>query len=119
MIGYLVWKNGGWRIRYYEEEINGVHILRAEVPGTPHTARGGRLQRKAMEVLRRNGVSRFLNPELVGARKVATGPLWRAMAAPPWQRRYGRFPWTFRIVNPWPGRCSGALVSRCWNKEAI
>ena len=82
MIGYLVWKNGGWRIRYYEEEINGVHILRAEVPGTPHTARGGRLQRKAMEVLRRNGVSRFLNPELVGARKVATGPLWRAMAAP-------------------------------------
>lgn len=35
-----------------------------------------------MEVLRRNGVSRFLNPELVGARKVATGPLWRAMAAP-------------------------------------
>lgn len=40
MIGYLVWKNGGWRIRYYEEEINGVHILRAEVPGTPHTARG-------------------------------------------------------------------------------
>lgn len=75
-------ENGGWRIRYYEEEINGVHILRAEVPGTPHTARGGRLQRKAMEVLRRNGVSRFLNPELVGARKVATGPLWRAMAAP-------------------------------------
>lgn len=82
MIGYLVWKNGGWRIRYYEEEINGVHFLRAEVPGTPHTARGARLQRKAMEVLRRNGVSRFLNPELVGARKVATGPLWRAMAAP-------------------------------------
>lgn len=41
MIGYLVWKNGGWRIRYYEEEINGVHILRAEVPGTPPYGPGG------------------------------------------------------------------------------
>lgn len=35
-----------------------------------------------MEVLRRNGVSRFLNPELEGGQAVATGPLWRALAAP-------------------------------------
>ncbi len=82
MIGYLVWKTKGWRIRYYEEEINGVHFLRAEIPGTPDTARGVRLQRRAMELLRRNGVSRFLNPELEGGQAVATGPLWRALAAP-------------------------------------
>lgn len=82
MIGYLVWKAKGWRIRYYEEEINGMHFLRAEVPGIPGTARGVRLRRKAVEVLRRNGVSRFLNPELEGGQAVATGPLWRALAAP-------------------------------------
>lgn len=81
MIGYLVWKTKGWRIRYYEEVINGVHLLRAEVPGGPCTARGVRLQRKALEVLGRNGVTRFLNPALAGVQSVATGPLWRALAA--------------------------------------
>lgn len=82
MIGYLIWKPGGWRIRYYEEELNGLRVLRAELPGTAHTSRGQRLQRKALEVLRRNGVNRVLNIGLSGVPPVATGPLWRAMAAP-------------------------------------
>ena len=81
MVGYLVWRAGGWRIRYFEEEFQGVRVLRAEVPGDPRTPRGIRLERRALETLRRNGVTRFLNPELT-RRRVATGPLWRAMAAP-------------------------------------
>lgn len=82
MIGYLVWKAGRWRIRYYEEEIQGMRFLRAELPEAPYTPRGLRLQRKAMDVLRRNGVSRFLNTGIAGTQGVATGPLWRALAAP-------------------------------------
>ncbi len=82
MIGYLVWNAGGWRIRYYEEEINGVRFLRAELPGIPDTARGLRLQRRALELLRRNGVSRFLNADISGTLSVPTGPLWRSLAAP-------------------------------------
>lgn len=82
MIGYLVWRTGGWRIRYFEEELQGVRILRAEVPGDPQSARGLRLGRRALETLWRNGVTRFLNQELTERKRVATGPLWRAMAAP-------------------------------------
>lgn len=82
MIGYLVWKMAVGASATTKRRSTAYIFCELRCRAHPHTARGGRLQRKAMEVLRRNGVSRFLNPELVGARKVATGPLWRAMAAP-------------------------------------
>ena len=82
MIGYLTWRGTGWRIRYYEEEIGGVKMLRAELPGPARPGRGLRLARRAVETLRCNGVTRFLNPGPGVPRTVATGPLWRALAAP-------------------------------------
>lgn len=82
MIGYLTWRGGGWRIRYYEEEIGGVRVLRAELPGLPRGRRSVHLARRAVETLRCNGVNRFLNPGPGVPRTVATGPLWRALAAP-------------------------------------
>lgn len=82
MTGYLVWREGSWCIRYYEEEICGVPLWRAELPASSSPSRRQRLMQRAASTLRRHGVTRFLGEPLCGIPGISTGPLWRAMAAP-------------------------------------
>lgn len=77
LVGYLVWRERGWRIRYFEEELEHVPLWRVELPRNSHPDRT--LQR-ALTTLRRHGVTRLLTDDSPLLPPVATGPLWRALA---------------------------------------
>lgn len=77
MVGYLVWRERGWRIRYFEEELYHVPLWRVELPKNNHP---DRTIQRALTTLRRHGVTRLLTDDAPLLPPVATGPLWRALA---------------------------------------
>ena len=77
MVGYLVWRERGWRIRYFEEEFCHVSLWRVELPRNSHP---DRTVQRALTTLRRHGVTRLLADDATLLPPVATGPLWRALA---------------------------------------
>lgn len=77
MVGYLVWRERGWRIRYFEEELYHVPLWRVELPKNNHP---DRTIQRALTTLRRHGVTRLLTDDATLLPPVATGPLWRALA---------------------------------------
>lgn len=80
MIGYLVWQDKGWRIRYFEEQICGVSLWRVELPVTEYPRRRQRLLVRSTDTLRCHGVTRLLE-ETPFFPSIPTGLLWRALAA--------------------------------------
>ena len=77
LVGYLVWRERGWRIRYFEEEFCHVSLWRVELPRNSHP---DRTVQRALTTLRRHGVTRLLADDVTLLPPVATGPLWRALA---------------------------------------
>ena len=77
LVGYLVWRERGWRIRYFEEEFCHVSLWRVELPRNSHP---DRTVQRALTTLRRHGVTRLLADDAILLPPVATGPLWRALA---------------------------------------
>ena len=77
LVGYLVWRERGWRIRYFEEEFCHVSLWRVELPRNSHP---DRTVQRALTTLRRHGVTRLLADDAPLLPPVATGPLWRALA---------------------------------------
>ena len=77
LVGYLVWRERGWRIRYFEEEFCHVSLWRVELPRNSHP---DRTVQRALTTLRRHGVTRLLADDATLLPPVATGPLWRALA---------------------------------------
>lgn len=77
LVGYLVWRERGWRIRYFEEEFCHVSLWRIELPRNSHP---DRTVQRALTTLRRHGVTRLLADDAPLLPPVATGPLWRALA---------------------------------------
>ena len=57
LVGYLVWRERGWRIRYFEEEFCHVSLWRVELPRNSHP---DRTVQRALTTLRRHGVTRLL-----------------------------------------------------------
>ena len=82
LVGYLVWRERGGRIRYFEEELYHVPLWRVELPKNNHP---DRTIQRALTTLRRHGVTRLLTDDAPLLPPVATGPLWRALA--------GHLPW--------------------------
>lgn len=78
MTGYLVWRERGWRIRYFEEELYHVPLWRVELPRSGHP---DRTAKRAVTTLRRHGVTRLLTDDTPLLPPVPTGPLWRALAS--------------------------------------
>lgn len=77
LVGYLVWRERGWRIRYFEEEFCHVSLWRVELPRNSHP---DRTVQRALTTLRRHGVTRLLADDAILLPPVSTGPLWRALA---------------------------------------
>ena len=77
LVGYLVWRERGWRIRYFEEEFCHVSLWRVELPRNSHP---DRTVQRALTTLRRHGVTRLLADDATLLPPVATGLLWRALA---------------------------------------
>ena len=77
LVGYLVWRERGWRIRYFEEEFCHVSLWRVELPRNSHP---DRTVQRALTTLRRHGVTRLLADDAILLPPVAPGPLWRALA---------------------------------------
>lgn len=77
LVGYLVWRERGWRIRYFEEEFCHVSLWRVELPRNSHP---DRTVQRALTTLRRHGVTRLLADDAALLPPVATGLLWRALA---------------------------------------
>lgn len=77
LVGYLVWRERGWRIRYFEEEFCHVSLWRVELPRNSHP---DRTVQRALTTLRRHGVTRLLADDATLLPPVSTGPLWRALA---------------------------------------
>ena len=81
MVGQLVW-TGEWRlgVRVREEEIRGVRVLLAELPGRADQRGAPRRQERGLRMLRQMGCRQLLEPggELPS---VPTRRLWQSVAA--------------------------------------
>jgi hypothetical protein len=81
MVGHLVWQEKGRRLRLGEEELLGLRLLRAEVPGRPGEPRAKKRWDKAVNRLRAQGAGLLLPPEgacaLPQGTQVPTLNLWK------------------------------------------
>lgn len=84
MIGQLIWTGERrFRIRLTRERVQGVVVIRAELPGLPGDRGAARRKERGLHLLEREGCGRLLSTdteeELPG---VSTRPLWQSVAAP-------------------------------------